>query len=182
MNDTSCFIWVVCNKLTTVWAPTKLKLLGSWQFSGPFGVTKYGSGWRKDVVNRCLEFRTSGVSEETPELIEQKLEMRNLVVEFAVRMNCDDVCYSCLLCASPLLINDLCPDSVLVPCPIKHETWPKQTKTCRQQVSTSHRAHEATCKTCQGTGTKPGWLGRCAVMLKSETRMIASVLKQHPNT
>ena len=25
-------------------------------FSGPYGVTKYGSGWRKDVVNQCLEF------------------------------------------------------------------------------------------------------------------------------
>ena len=49
---TPCFILVVCNKLTTVWAPTK-KLLVSWQFSGLYGVTKYGSGWRKDVVNQC---------------------------------------------------------------------------------------------------------------------------------
>ena len=32
------------------------KLLVSWQFSGPYGVTKYGSGWRKDVVNQRLEF------------------------------------------------------------------------------------------------------------------------------
>ena len=32
------------------------KLLVSWQFSGTYGVTKYGSGWRKDVVNQCLEF------------------------------------------------------------------------------------------------------------------------------
>ena len=31
-------------------------MLVSWQFSGPYGVTKYGSGWRKDVVNQCLEF------------------------------------------------------------------------------------------------------------------------------
>ena len=29
------------------------------QFSGPCGVTKYGSGRRKDVVNRCLEFACS---------------------------------------------------------------------------------------------------------------------------
>ena len=35
------------------------KLLVSWQFSGPYGVTKYGSGWRKDVVNQCLEFGAS---------------------------------------------------------------------------------------------------------------------------
>ena len=35
------------------------KLLVSWQFSGPYGVTKYGSGWRKDVVNQCLEFDIS---------------------------------------------------------------------------------------------------------------------------
>ena len=32
------------------------KLLVSWQFSGTYDVTKYGSGWRKDVVNQCLEF------------------------------------------------------------------------------------------------------------------------------
>ena len=32
------------------------KLLVSWQFSGTYGVTKYGSGWRKDVVNQRLEF------------------------------------------------------------------------------------------------------------------------------
>ena len=31
-------------------------MLVSWQFSGTYGVTKYGSGWRKDVVNQCLEF------------------------------------------------------------------------------------------------------------------------------
>ena len=35
---------------------TNEKILVSWQFSGPYGVTKYGSGWRKDVVNQCLEF------------------------------------------------------------------------------------------------------------------------------
>ena len=32
------------------------KLLVSWQFSGTYGVIKYGSGWRKDIVNQCLEF------------------------------------------------------------------------------------------------------------------------------
>ena len=26
------------------------------EISGPYGVTKYVSGWRKDVVNQCLEF------------------------------------------------------------------------------------------------------------------------------
>ena len=35
---------------------TNKKLLVSWQFSGTYGVTKYGSGWRKDVINQCLEF------------------------------------------------------------------------------------------------------------------------------
>ena len=55
MKQMSDVMWVVCNKLTTVWAPTK-KLLISWQFSGPYGVTKYGSGWRKYVVNQYLEF------------------------------------------------------------------------------------------------------------------------------
>ena len=57
---TRLVLWVVCNKLTTVWAPTK-KLLVRWQFSGPYGITKYGSGWRKAVVNRCLEFVSSPV-------------------------------------------------------------------------------------------------------------------------
>ena len=45
-------IWVVCNKLTAIWAP-KCQL--SWQFSETYGVTSYGSGWRKDVVKQCLE-------------------------------------------------------------------------------------------------------------------------------
>ena len=54
-KKTSDIVWVVCNKLTTVWAPTK-KMFGSWQLYGTYGVTKYGSGWRKDVVNQCLEF------------------------------------------------------------------------------------------------------------------------------
>ena len=35
---------------------TNKKLLVSWQFSGPYGITKYGSSGRKDVVNQCLEF------------------------------------------------------------------------------------------------------------------------------
>ena len=35
---------------------TNKKLLVSWQFFGPYGLTKYGSGWRKAVVNQCLEF------------------------------------------------------------------------------------------------------------------------------
>ena len=33
------------------------KMLISWQFSGPYGVTKYSSGRRKDVVNQCSESR-----------------------------------------------------------------------------------------------------------------------------
>ena len=32
------------------------KMFVSCQFSGPYGVTKYGIGLRKDVVNQCLEF------------------------------------------------------------------------------------------------------------------------------
>ena len=33
---------------------TNKKLLISWQFSGPYGVSKYSSGWRKDVINQCF--------------------------------------------------------------------------------------------------------------------------------
>ena len=50
----SAVIWVACNKHHCL--STNKKLLVSWQFSGPYGVTKYGSGWRKDVVNQCMEF------------------------------------------------------------------------------------------------------------------------------
>ena len=57
------FIWVVCNKFTTVWAPTKNCSLADSFSSGPYGVTKYDSSWRKDwlmwVVNQCLEFAQS---------------------------------------------------------------------------------------------------------------------------
>ena len=34
---------------------TNEKLSISWLFSETYGVTNYGSGWRKDVVNQCLE-------------------------------------------------------------------------------------------------------------------------------
>ena len=32
------------------------KLFASWQFFEAYDVLDYGSGWRKDVVNQCLEF------------------------------------------------------------------------------------------------------------------------------
>ena len=32
------------------------KLFVSWQFFETYGVVNYGSGWRKDAVNQCLEF------------------------------------------------------------------------------------------------------------------------------
>ena len=32
------------------------KLFVSWEFSETCGVINYGSGWRKNVVNKCLEF------------------------------------------------------------------------------------------------------------------------------
>ena len=41
---------------TLIYLSCLKKRLVSWQLSGPYGVTKYGSGWRKDVVNQCLEF------------------------------------------------------------------------------------------------------------------------------
>ena len=53
-GDSSDILWVVCEKTTTVWAPTK-KLPFSWQF---YGVPTYGSGWRKDFVNQCFELGT----------------------------------------------------------------------------------------------------------------------------
>ena len=73
-KQTSDIIRVVSNKLTTVWAPTnkqKKQILVSWQFSG---VTKYGSGWRKDLVNQCLEFGWHGHWSATPQWLVQHAE------------------------------------------------------------------------------------------------------------
>ena len=41
---------------TKPWAPTKNCSLADTEFLEPCDVTKYGSGWKKDVVNQCLEF------------------------------------------------------------------------------------------------------------------------------
>ena len=49
-------------------------MLVSWQFSGPYGVIKYGSGWRKDVVNQCLEFGWKRDKLFTPSQPRAKLE------------------------------------------------------------------------------------------------------------
>ena len=68
-----CFIWAGVSNMvsykTKVWynlsclsqiyycLSTNKKLLVSWQFSGTYGVTKYSSGWRKDVIKlTSLEF------------------------------------------------------------------------------------------------------------------------------
>ena len=48
--------YLSCLEQTYYCFSTNKKLLVSWQFSGLYGITKYGSGWRKDVVNQCLEF------------------------------------------------------------------------------------------------------------------------------
>ena len=48
INDTPCFIRVVCDKPITVWAPTtNCSLADSFVvvLFLPYGVTKYGSGW-----------------------------------------------------------------------------------------------------------------------------------------
>ena len=49
-----------CLEQTYYCLSTNKKLLVSWQFSGPYGVIKYGSGWKKDVLNQCLEFAVHG--------------------------------------------------------------------------------------------------------------------------
>ena len=43
-------------KLAAIQLSTNEKLSVSSQFSENYGVASYGSGWRKDVVNQCLEF------------------------------------------------------------------------------------------------------------------------------
>ena len=46
-------VWVVCYKLTAI----NLEHQGKPQLDDTltYGVTSYGSGWGKDVVNQCLE-------------------------------------------------------------------------------------------------------------------------------
>ena len=56
INDQPCFIWVVFVTNLLLFEHQQKKSLVSWQFSGLYGITKYGSGCRKDVVNQCLEF------------------------------------------------------------------------------------------------------------------------------
>ena len=41
---------------------THKKVPGSRQISETYGITNYGSGWRKDVVNQSLEFVFGGKS------------------------------------------------------------------------------------------------------------------------
>ena len=50
-------MWV-CVVLLRIWAPREncLLLSISWQFFKTCGVINYGSGWRKDVIDHCLEF------------------------------------------------------------------------------------------------------------------------------
>ena len=55
MKETPALVWVACCKRTAVWATTTTKL-ADWQFSQTYNVTNCGSGWRNDVVDRCLEF------------------------------------------------------------------------------------------------------------------------------
>ena len=55
ITETHGIICIVCYKPTAVGAPRK-KLVVSWQFLETYGAANYGSGWRKDVVNRCVEF------------------------------------------------------------------------------------------------------------------------------
>ena len=60
------FLWTLSNTSTdqVELCVTNL-LLSEYQrktvsFSETYGVTNYGSGWRKDVVNQCMEFGRSG--------------------------------------------------------------------------------------------------------------------------
>ena len=54
IKETSDIIWVVCYKLTAVWASSKNRSLAD-SFSETYRVINYVSGWRKHVVNQCLE-------------------------------------------------------------------------------------------------------------------------------
>ena len=61
-------------------------MLVSWQFSGPYGVTKLGSGWRKDVVNQWLEFGSVTVESQ------QEIQSRWELTSQAARGSRDRVC------------------------------------------------------------------------------------------
>ena len=53
----SCLLQTCCRLNITE------KLFVSRQFFETYGVVSYGSGWRKDVVNLCLEFGCCCVSD-----------------------------------------------------------------------------------------------------------------------
>ena len=48
--DLSCLLQTCCCLSIIIFPPV------SWQFFETYGIISYGSGWRKDVVNQCLEF------------------------------------------------------------------------------------------------------------------------------
>ena len=47
------------------------KLFVSWQFFETYGIINYGSGWRRDVVNQCLEFESNTASTGVTEKFSQ---------------------------------------------------------------------------------------------------------------
>ena len=64
------------------------KLLVSWQFSWIYDVTKYGSGWWKDVVNLFLEFEFVAHSEHrfpAPSSWRKDVVKQCLAFEFVVK-------------------------------------------------------------------------------------------------
>ena len=60
IKETPNIIRVACYKLTAILAPTAKTVIR--QLIETYGVIIYGSGWRKAVVNQCLEFVLRGHS------------------------------------------------------------------------------------------------------------------------
>ena len=57
INFTHTCTWVICYTLTAIYTLSAIfaPVSVSWQFSGTYGTTSYGNGWRKYVVNQCQE-------------------------------------------------------------------------------------------------------------------------------
>ena len=82
---------VVCYKLTAIWAQIR------WQFSKTYYVPNYGRGWKKDVVNQCLESGLHVLPSHTPKTTFQCTALtantRFFSFSFSSSFNPSVICY-----------------------------------------------------------------------------------------
>ena len=60
-SDPHCYPVSGMVTFTCCYLNTHKKLSVGWQFSAAYGIVNYGSAWRTDAVNQCLEFMPVGL-------------------------------------------------------------------------------------------------------------------------